>query len=171
MFFFCCRSGTPRFSLYSCQRAARLALCTGRVVVKLLVLAVATPFREVRVFGREDLFLLAGIETEDLLLGFGGAGLPACNGLFGVALRVLATAYLYGGAAAVPTIGREVVVPEGVGGWQGNAIEGGVFLTELPQLDLRQHQADHHEYRTLLRTRTPDHHRPEFTKRPPRHLS
>ena len=67
---------------------------------------------------REYLFLLAGIESEDLrfvgavLSDMRGGFLTRITGGIRVAFGVFAFSHLYGGAAATPSVWRIVVVPE-----------------------------------------------------------
>ena len=60
------------------------------------------------VFGREESEGFAGIEAEDLLFGGFGAVVAAEHGEVWVGGGIFTLADLYGGAATVPAIGREI---------------------------------------------------------------
>lgn len=105
-------------------------------VVELVLVAVATAFGEVGVSGREDLLLLAGVEAEDgeLVLTFlvecCGCFLSLLDGLLGVGQGVLGLAYLDDGATAVPAVGREELLPEGVVDRECGTMENGMRLAD-----------------------------------------
>lgn len=94
--------------------------------------AVAAVLGEVWVFGREDDFLLARIETEDLgfvlALGVGavGGGATARYGFGRVGGLRLGLGYLDDGTAAIPVIWRKKFVPKRICGREGNAVEEAV---------------------------------------------
>lgn len=85
--------------------------------------ATGTPFGEIWVFGRKELQGFAGIVAEHLLFDGGGAVVAPLHGEFGVRERVVVLDDLHGGAAAVPSVGWVVLVPEGVAGWQCGVME------------------------------------------------
>ena len=70
-----------------------------------------------------------------MLVGF-GAVVAAAHGEVGVALGVLALADLDGGAAAAPAVGGEVLVPEGVAGGEGDAMQQDAVLFMAVQVQL-----------------------------------
>ena len=70
------------------------------------------PEAEIKIFVE----CLARIVAEYLLGEAGRAGIAALQCQCGVALGIFPLAYLYGGAPAVPAVGRQVLFPERVGG-------------------------------------------------------
>ena len=90
----------------------------------------------VRVLGREEPFVDAGVEAEDggLVVAESvetdGGFLSLADGLPAVGERVLALVDLHGRAAAPPSVGREIGSPERVVGGEGDAVQCGVFLAD-----------------------------------------
>ena len=80
---------------------------------------------------REGFLLQAGVELEDALLVLPGDLQTALHGFIVRCFFVPAAVDLYGGAAAVPAVGRVVGLPEVIGRRQRDAFQGGVFLTNL----------------------------------------
>lgn len=83
----------------------------------------------IRVFGREQFQILAGIKAENLLFGVFGADIAPEHGEVGVAEGIFALTDLYGRAATSPSIRREIERPERVGGWQRGAVQNRMILT------------------------------------------
>lgn len=98
------------------------------LIIAQLVVTVSATFREVRMFIREDSFLLAGVESEDLLFGCGCAVFAFLDGIVRVGGWVFSFADADGGASAVPSVGRKVFVPEWVCHREGDTVEFAVFL-------------------------------------------
>ena len=124
--------------LHFLNRLTRSALLTISIISQQRAVAVAAAFRQVWVLWREHLHLLARIEFENLLFGRVSNAIGGGASLVGIALRVLAFENLHGGAAAVPTVGRQIVVPELVGGRQGYAVECGVLFAHAVLLALQR---------------------------------
>ena len=119
-------------------RLASPTLFAVRIVCQQRAIAVAATLGQVRVFWWEHLHLLARIEFENLLFGRVGNAIGGSTGAVGIALRVFAFENLHGGAAAVPAVGRQITVPELIGGRQGYAIEGGVLFAHTVLLPLQR---------------------------------
>lgn len=85
---------------------------------------------------REEFLFDAGVEAEDgggvlpIFVDGGGGALAGLDGLLGVGERVPGFADLDDGAAAVPTIGREELLPEGVVDRKGGTMERAVSMTD-----------------------------------------
>ena len=83
------------------------------------------------VFGREESEGFAGVKAENLLFCGFGAVVTAEHGEVWVGGGIFALAYLYGGAAAIPAIGREIERPEGVGGGECGAVQNRVIFAHM----------------------------------------
>ena len=93
--------------------------------------AVAAASDSVGIVIGESLLLLSGIEAEEALFVGLQRLLAAVHGLVVWSFGVFGLAYLYGCAAAVPSVRRIVGGPEGVGGRQSDAAEGGVLGADV----------------------------------------
>ena len=80
-------------------------------------------------FGREQFQILTGIEAENLLFGCFGAVVTAKHRERRVALGIFPPPNLYGCAAAVPTVRRQIERPERVGGRQRCAVQNCVIFS------------------------------------------